>query len=79
MIQANIENAADVTLKFLNNVINGDRKRESVAGEGIRYAQRQQYLIHEIKEMIKERLANRDKKHVSGIPSNKSVAWLFDR
>ena len=80
VIQANIENAADVTLKFLNNVINGDRKRESsVVGEGIRYAQRQQYLIHEIKEMIKERLANRDKKHVSGIPSNKSVAWLFDR
>ena len=62
VIQANIENAADVTLKFLNNVINGDRKRESsVAGEGIRYAQRQQYLIHEIKEMIKERLANRQK------------------
>ena len=27
MIQANIENAADVTLKFLNEVINDDRRK----------------------------------------------------
>ena len=42
--------------------------------------QRQQYLIHEIKEMIKERLSNRDKKHVSGIlPINQSRGFLTDR
>ena len=73
-----IKNAAKIVLDFLNKDV-GDGKMMLDKEEYKKQQQHQQYLMNKIQNNIKATLENFDKKAVSGVPSNQSVAWLFNR
>ena len=78
VIQADIKNAAKIVLDFLNKDV-GDGKMMLDKEEYKKQQQHQQYLMNKIQNNIKATLEDFDKKAVSGVPSNQSVAWLFNR
>ena len=79
VVQANIENAAKIVAEFLNKKDISDTNMSQDDKFIKTQQQHKMYLLAKIQNKIQQTLSDFDKKAISGIPSNKSVAWLFNR